>query len=118
MEETKEKINARFLEQFVHLPGFWAGGKSASEALFDTGDESATLIFTDVLVDGLGGQVIYTDRVPSYLAEDTAMSDDFLTLGIDPEKVDCAIFCRDTMPRLIEIIGAYRATFKTDRKIG
>jgi hypothetical protein len=115
--ETKEAINARLVKKFVDLPEFWASTKIASDALLDIGEENATLVFRDALQEGIRGQVVYRARFPGSLSRDRATADDFMTLRIDPKKVDCTAFCRDILPKLLEIFGAYRAALRTDEKI-
>ena len=114
LDEPYPELNAKFVEQFIAVPGFWGAGKTASDAPFESTDESASLDLRTALVSGLGGQVLYAPRFAGYLSRDIAQSDDFIWLRLDTEEADHVRFCSATLPRLIEVFGSYRAAARTD----
>lgn len=117
LDEPCPELNAKLVEQFVAVPGFWDAGKTASDAPFEFTDESASLDLRTALVSGLGGQVLYAPRFAGYLSRDIAQSDDFIWLRLDTEKADYALFCSATLPRLIDIFRPYRAAAHTDEVV-
>ena len=117
LDESSPDLNSRLVEQFMTVPGFWSAGKAVGGAPFEFGGESATLDLRGALVDGLSGQVLYRARFAGYLSRDIGQSDDFVSLSLNPEKADYARFCSATLPRLIEIFGAYRAAVETDKAV-
>ena len=117
LDEPSPELNAKFVEQFVALPDFWNAGKTASNAPFEFAGESASLDLRTALASGLGGQVSYAPRFAGYLSRDIAQSDDFISLRLDTERADYALFCSATLPRLIDIFKPYRAAVHTDEAV-
>jgi hypothetical protein len=119
LDELVSELNRKFVEAFVALPGFWAEGGQASDAVFNPGTgESATLDLRKSLGVGLKGQqIVYAARLAGYLKRDVAQSDDFLLLRLDTETADYKRFCSETLPRLIEIFQPYRAALETDEAV-
>ena len=117
LAEPSPELNAKFVEQFVAVPGLWDAGKTASDAPFDFTGESALLDLRTALVSGLGGQVSYAPRFAGYLSRDIAQSDDFVWLRLDTEEADYTRFCSVTLPRLIEVFGSYRVAAETDKAV-
>ncbi len=99
LDEPSPELNAKFVEQFAAVPGFWGDGKTASDAPFEFTGESASLDLRTALVDGLAGQVMYRARFAGYLSRDIAQSDDFISLRMNTEEADYARFCSATLPR-------------------
>jgi hypothetical protein len=116
LEEQIPALNARLLEQFMALPGFWGEGKTAADAPFTQG-ETGSLDLRKALGSGLSGQVVYMARFAGYLSKDVSKADDTIHLRLDTEKTDYAAFCTETLPRLVEIFGAYRGHADTDQKV-
>jgi hypothetical protein len=114
LDEPSPELNAKFVEQFVAVPDFWDARKTASDAPFEFTGESASLDLRTALVSGLAGQVLYEARFAGYLSRDIAQSDDFISLRLDTEEADYALFCSATLPRLIDIFRPYRAAAHTD----
>lgn len=114
LDERSPELNAKFIKQFVTVPGFWGASKTASDAPFEFEGESASLDLRTALASGLAGQVSYAPRFAGYLSRDIAQSDDFIWLRLDTEKADYARFCSGTLPRLIDIFRPYRAAAETD----
>ncbi len=117
LDEPSPELNAKFVEQFAAVPGFWGAGKTAGDAPFEFTGASASLDLRTVLVDGLAGQVLYRARFAGYLSRDIAQSDDFVSLCLITEEADYARFCSTTLPRLIEIFKPYRAAAHTDEAV-
>ena len=115
--ENIEDLNARLLGQLVDVSNFWKPGKPTSDAIFEEGEELSSLLLFDVLVDALGAQVRYCARFPAYLSLDKAMADDSFGVTFDTEKGDYVAFCHGTVPRLLALFGAYRATMRTDKPV-
>ena len=117
LDEEIPRINARFVEQFLKLPGFWGKDKTASDAPNDFSGEGAALDLRKALQPGLSGQALYVPRFPAYVSKDVAQSDDFLNIRVDTDKANYTGFVRETLPRLIEIFGCYRAATETDEVV-
>ncbi len=117
LDEPSPELNAKFVEQFAAVPGFWGVDKTASDAPFEFTGESASLDLRTALASGLGGQVLYRARFAGYLSRDIAQSDDFISLRLNTEEADYARFCSATLPRLIEIFKPYRAAAHTDEAV-
>ena len=117
MEESQEELNNRLIQGFATLPSLWRDGKSVSEAIFNKGEEQSSLLLIDVLENAFASQVSYTARFPNQISSDRGMYDDFMILTINTEKTDCAAFCRETLPKLLDIFGAYLAKLETDKQI-
>jgi hypothetical protein len=116
LDEPIPELNAKFLEQFVAVPGFWGEGKTAADAPFELG-ETGSLDLRKALRDGLSGQVVYMARFAGYLSKDVARADDHLRIRLDTDKIDYASFCGETLPRLISIFGSYRGYVEPDAKV-
>jgi hypothetical protein len=116
LDEPIPELNARFLEQFVAVPGFWGEGKTAADAPFELG-ETGSLDLRKALRDGLSGQVVYMARFAGYLSKDVSRADDYLRIRLDTDKIDYASFCGETLPRLITIFGSFRGYVGTDAKV-
>ena len=114
LAEPSPELNAKFVEQFAAVPGFWDAGKTASDAPFEFTGESASLDLRTALASRLAGQIFYAPRFAGYLSRDIARSDDFISLRLDTEEADYARFYSDTLPRLIDIFRPYRAAAETD----
>lgn len=117
LDEPSPELNAKFVEQFMDVPGFWGTGKAASDAPFEFTGESASLDLRTALASGLAGQTLYGARFAGYLSRDIAQSDDFISLRLDTEKADYALFCPATLPRLIDVFKPYRAAAHTDNAV-
>ena len=117
LDEPSPELNAKFVEQFAAIPGFWGAGKTAGVAPFEFTGESASLDLRTVLVDGLAGQIMYRARFAGYLSRDIAQSDDFISLRLITGEADYTRFCSATLPRLIEIFKPYRAAAHTDEAV-
>lgn len=116
LDEPIPVFNARLVEQFTAVPGFWGEGKGAVDAPFTQG-ETGSLDLRKSLRDGLSGQVIYMARFPGYLSKDVSKADDTVHLRLDTDKIDYAAFCHEPLPQLIAIFGAYRGHVETDAKV-
>jgi hypothetical protein len=116
LDEPIPALNARLLEQFAAVPGFWGQGKTAADAPFEQG-ETGSLDLRKSLRDGLSGQVVYMPRFAGYLSKDESKADDTLRIRLDTDKVDYAAFCIETLPRLITIFESYRGHVETDAKV-
>ena len=116
LDEPISALNAKLLDQFVAVPGFWAEGKAADDAPFEHG-ETGSLDLRKSLRSGLSGQVVYMPRFAGYLTKDVAKADDTLRIRLDTDKVDYAAFCAETLPQLIIIFGSYRGQVETDAKV-
>lgn len=68
LDEPCPELNAKFVEQFVAVPGFWGAGKAASDAPFEFSEESGSLDLRTALASGLGGQILYAPRFAGYLS--------------------------------------------------
>jgi hypothetical protein len=90
LDEPVPVLNAKLLERFVAVPGFWGEGKTAADAAFEQG-ETGSLDLRKSLRDGLSGQVVYMPRFAGYLSKDESKADDTLPSGWIPTK--------STMPR-------------------
>jgi hypothetical protein len=118
LDEYVPELNTEFVEAFIAVPGFWAAGKRASDAPFDSGTgECATLDLRKSLETGLTGQISYAPRLAGYLSSDIAMVDDFLVIRSNTEKMSYAEFCSRTLPRLVAIFRPYRAAIETDQEV-
>jgi hypothetical protein len=116
LDEPIPTLNAKLVEQFMAVPGFWGEGKTAADAPLEQ-DETGSLDLRRSLRDGLSGQVIYMARFPGYLAKDVARADDTMRVRLNTDKIDYASFCTETLPRLITIFGSYRGYMETDPKV-
>jgi hypothetical protein len=116
LDEPVPVLNAKLLERFVAVPGFWGEGKTAADAAFEQG-ETGSLDLRKSLRDGLSGQVVYMPRFAGYLSKDESKADDTLRIRLDTDKVDYAAFCAETLPRLITIFESYRGYVETDPKV-
>jgi hypothetical protein len=116
LDEPIPQLNARFLEQFVAVPGFWGEGKAAADAPFELG-ETGSLDLRKALRDGLSGQVVYMPRFAGYLSKDVSKADDTLRIRLDTDKIGYARFCAETLPQLLTIFGSYRGYVETDAKV-
>jgi hypothetical protein len=116
LDEPIPALNARLLEQFIAVPGFWGQGKTAADAPFEQG-ETGSLDLRKSLRDGLSGQVVYMPRFVGYLSKDVSKADDTLRIRLDTDKVDYAVFCAETLPRLITMFESYRGHVETDAKV-
>jgi len=116
LDEPIPALNARLLEQFIAVPGFWGQGKTAADAPFEQG-ETGSLDLRKSLRDGLSGQVVYMPRFVGYLSKDVSKADDTLRIRLDTDKVDYAAFCAETLPRLITMFESYRGHVETDAKV-
>lgn len=117
LNESVTELNSNIVTRLAALPNFWNEQKTANDAEFSKGDESATLDLRQSLTPGLKGQIVYAPRFQGYLSRDIAQSDDFLALRVNTERADYGIFASQTFPDLIAIFGAYRAAIETDREI-
>ena len=117
MEESQEELNGRVLQEFAKLPSFWRDGKTVSDAIFNKGEEQSSSLLIDVLGDAFTSQVSYTPRIPGQISRDRGMYDDFMILAINTEKTDYAAFCRNTVPKLLDILGAYLGALRTDKQV-
>jgi hypothetical protein len=116
LDEPVPVLNAKLLERFVAVPGFWGEGKTVADAAFEQG-ETGSLDLRKSLRDGLSGQVVYMPRFAGYLSKDESKADDTLRIRLDTDKVDYAAFCAETLPRLITIFESYRGYVETDPKV-
>lgn len=116
LDEPIPMLNARLVEQFVAIPGFWGADKSPADAPFEQ-DETGSLDLRRALRDGLSGQVVYMARFAGYLSKDVSMADDSMRLRLNTDKIDHAAFCGETLPRLIAVFGSYRGFVITDAKV-
>ena len=117
LDEPSPTLNAKLVEHLVTVPGFWGAGKTVSDAPFEFPGECASLDLRTALASGLAGQISYAPRFAGYLSQDIAQSDDFISLRLNTEKTDYALFCSATLPRLIDIFGPYRAAAHTDEAV-
>jgi len=116
LDEPIPALNARLLEQFIAVPCFWGQGKTAADAPFEQG-ETGSLDLRKSLRGGLSGQVVYMPRFVGYLSKDVSKADDTLRIRLDTDKVDYAVFCAETLPRLITMFESYRGHVETDAKV-
>jgi hypothetical protein len=116
LDEPISTLNARLVEQFMAVPGFWGEGKTAADAPLEQ-DETGSLDLRKALRDGLSGQLIYMARFPGYLSKDVARADDTLRIRLNTDKIHYATFCTETLPRLIAIFGSYRGYMETDAQV-
>jgi hypothetical protein len=119
LDELVPELNRKFVEEFVAVPGFWAEGGRALDAVFHPGTgESAILDLRKALSTGLKGQqIVYAARLAGYLNRDIAQSDDFLVFRLNTETANYKKFCSETLPRLIEIFQPYRGAVETDKDV-
>jgi hypothetical protein len=116
LDEPMPEFNARLVEQFLAIPGFWGEGKTAADAPFEQG-EMGSLDLRKALRDGLAGQVVYAARFPRNLSRDVAKVDDVTRIRLNTDKIDYAAFCTETLPRLITVFRPYRGHMETDPKV-
>lgn len=117
LDEPIPTLNARLVEQFIAVPGFWGEGKTAADAPLSEGEAASSLDLRKSLRDGLSGQAIYIARFPGYLSKDVARADDTMHVRLNTDKIDYAAFCTETLPQLIAIFGSYRGYVETDAKV-
>jgi hypothetical protein len=116
LDEPVEALNAKMVDQLRAVPGVWGEGKTAADAPFEKG-ETASLDLRKALRDGLSGQIVYMARFAGYLSKDVSKADDTLRLRLDTGKVDYAAFCKETLPQLVALFGAYSGYVETDDKV-
>ena len=117
LDEPSPELNAKLVEQFVAIPGFWEASKTADDAPFEFPGECASLDLRTALASGLAGQISYAPRFAGYLSRDIAQSDDFLSLRLDTEEMDYDRFCSATLPRLTDVFRPCRAAAHTDEAV-
>ncbi len=59
LDEPGPELNAKLVERFVAVPGFWNAEKTEGDAPFEFTGESATLDLGTALISGLAGQITY-----------------------------------------------------------
>jgi hypothetical protein len=116
LDEPIPTLNAKLVEQFIAVPGFWGEGRTAADAPFEQG-EMGSLDLRKALRDGLAGQVVYAARFPKNLSRDVAKADDFMRVRLNTDKIDYATFCTETLRRLITAFRPYRGHMETDPKV-
>lgn len=112
--ESVIDLNDRVLRGLSGIEGLWKDGRPISDTYFDAGGgESAATDLSPCLAFGIRGAISYASRLPTAIV-DKARSDDSLILQLDTDAVDFDFFCRDTFPKIVKILGAYRAAVITD----
>lgn len=110
--ESVSVLNSRVTDQLSAIGGLWSVG--CSGVRFDKGvGESAATDLSPCLTHGITGQVSYASRLPAAIT-DKAISDDFITLRFDTNRVDFHLFCRDIFTEVIRVFRPYRAGVVSD----
>ena len=117
LEEGIPQLNEQLTQRLSRIAGFWGAGKAASDASLGFKGESGSLDLRHVLRAGLSGQASYCARFAGYVSRDVGASDDYLAFRIDTVKMNCASFCSETLPEIIEVFRPYRVEVETNNDL-